>query len=140
MSGIAAPEMPAATIARTIALPITTMSPIDWLQMNTPTIVVDATAKPLRMPTPASFTMRRGLRRRHESAIADDPDETPVAVDDRQRRDSLLGEVVDDLLAVRGRVDADRCSLDEILELGVGCCGGDLAERDGADEAARCVG
>ena len=48
------------TMARTIADPMTTVSPIDWLQMKTPTMVVPATATPLSMPTPASFTMSRG--------------------------------------------------------------------------------
>src|SRR6266550_5675349 len=60
MSGIDAPASPAMSIAITIALPITKVRPGDWLQMNTPIIVVPAIARPLRIPTPASLTMSRG--------------------------------------------------------------------------------
>jgi len=67
---IAAPETPAITMARTIAMPITSVSPSDWLQMKTPTIVVVATAAPFKMPTPASFTMRRGQWERRTSRSA----------------------------------------------------------------------
>src|SRR5439155_6021603 len=60
ISGTAAPAMPASVIAISIARPITTASPSDRLQRTTPSVVVSATANPLRRPTPSSFVRMRG--------------------------------------------------------------------------------
>src|SRR2546430_17216397 len=64
ISGMAAPETPAMTMARIIAEPMTSGSPIEWLQMKRPTIGGAATAAPVTIPVPASLTLRRGPRDR----------------------------------------------------------------------------
>ena len=58
--GTSAPARPAATIAMTIEMEITSTSPTEPLQIYTPTAVVAATARPLMRPVAASLPTTAG--------------------------------------------------------------------------------
>ena len=83
---------------------------------------------------------RLGLGRRHERAVADQSDEPVLVVDDGQRRDALLVQRVHHLVPSGVDRDGDETAADEVLQLGLGQRGRDLAERDEADEPAARVG